>query len=77
MYVRHLLYSGTPDTLGPIVFWPFCPLLRGCPLSEVKNIAIRTLGKSPFGTLKLVLCSEVMCPLFGVSFIDRRFHCNC
>ncbi len=24
--------------LGPIVFWPFCPLLRGCPLLEVNNI---------------------------------------
>ncbi len=29
-------YSVTSEQrtrLGPIVFWPFCPLLRGCPLS--------------------------------------------
>ena len=42
------------------------PLFSGhfvldCPLSEVKK-------QSPFGTLKLVLCSEVI-SLFGVSFI--------
>ena len=34
--------------LGPIVFWSFCPLLRGCPLLEV------------IGTLNLVLCLEVI-----------------
>ncbi len=42
--------------MGPIVFWQFRPLLRGCSLSEVK----RTIGKYPFGTLNLVLCSEVI-----------------
>ncbi len=34
--------------------------MRGCPLSEVKSIIIRTIGQSPFGTLKLVLCLEVI-----------------
>ena len=40
------------------------PLLRGCPLSEVKR-------KSPFGTLNLVLYSEVISivSFIGVSFI--------
>ncbi len=44
-----------------------------CPLSEVKNIIIRTIGKSPFGTIILsfvrrlfILCPLSECPLSEV-----------
>ncbi len=39
--------------LGPIVFWPFCPLLRGCPLSEVKSVLRKV-------SIWYILCSEVI-----------------
>ncbi len=52
-----------------LVVWPFCPLLRGCPLSEV-------IGKSPFGTLKLILCSEFISVVSLIqSVLYQRFHC--
>ncbi len=42
--------------MGPIVFWPFCPLLRGCPLSEVRNYR------------KVSIWYTEPCPLFGGYF---------
>ncbi len=61
---RAQLYSGTSDVWDPLFSgYAFCPL------SEVKSV----LELPPFGTLKLVLCSEVIsivpysaCPLSEV-----------
>ncbi len=30
-------FPNNETCLGPTDFWPFCPLLRGCPLLEVKG----------------------------------------
>ncbi len=61
------------DMIGTHCFLAILSFVERLFLVEVKSV----LGKSPFGTVKLVLCSEAIFIVFLIrSVLYRRFHCS-